>query len=62
MNTKNNRLKNKSFEPEADDLHKLKIKKKPLKAKDDSKVNVKSKRFWQERYEDEGEDLEKYIR
>lgn len=28
----------------------------------DSKVNVRSNKFWDELYDDEGEDIEKYIR
>lgn len=62
MNTKNNRLKSKTFEKETEEFQLVKHKKRPFKAKEDGKINLKSKRFWQERYEDEGEDLERFIR
>jgi hypothetical protein len=62
MNLKNNRMKTPSVQMEMDEFGKFKPKKKPLKLKEESKINLRSKKFWQERYEDEGEDLERFIR
>ncbi|MBK6364291.1 MAG: hypothetical protein IPN49_16085 [Saprospiraceae bacterium] len=62
MNVKNNKIKKPNSDAESEEFGKFKPKKKPVKLKDEGKVNVKSKKFWQERYDDEGEDLEKYIR
>jgi|APTNR8051073442_1049403.scaffolds.fasta_scaffold167760_1 hypothetical protein len=62
MNVKNNKSKNQVTPFEKEDFGKIKPKKKVAKLKDDGKVNLKSKKFWQERYEDEGEDLERFIR
>jgi hypothetical protein len=62
MNLKNNKTKKSVSDTESEEFGKFKPKKKPVKLKDDGKVNIKSKKFWQERYDDEGEDLEKYIR
>jgi hypothetical protein len=38
-----------------------KIKNKRKMSPSTQKVNVKSTKFWSERYDDEGDDLEKYI-
>jgi len=55
-----NKLKKSSPPKKAEDSDSFKLSKKVVK--DSPKVNVKSKKFWQERFEDEGEDLEKFIR
>ncbi|MFZ1749837.1 MAG: hypothetical protein WAU01_06580 [Saprospiraceae bacterium] len=58
---KNNKLKkeNKDFRQEEKELT-LKAKKKPEKL--DHKVNIKSNKFWKEVMDDEGDDIEKFIR
>jgi hypothetical protein len=43
-----------------DDTESLKAKKKALN--NESKINVKSKKFWEEIYDTEGEVIEKFIR
>ncbi|MBK9736800.1 MAG: hypothetical protein IPO92_18305 [Saprospiraceae bacterium] len=55
-NKQNKNIKN----PKPDDQETIKPKKKL--AINDSKVNIKSKKFWEELYDDEGEELEKYLR
>jgi hypothetical protein len=57
---KNNKQKTnvKSKAQEEFELNKPKKKMVP----NDSKVNVRSNKFWDELYDDEGEDIEKYIR
>lgn len=58
MKTNINKTKVKSrFEEEAE-----KIKPKKKMAAPDNKVNLKSKKFWNDVFDDEGEDIEKYIR
>ncbi len=56
---KNNKIKKPSSSG-YDDFEILKPKKKLQK--ETEKINLKSKKFWKERYEDEGEDLERFIR
>lgn len=62
MNLKNNKIKKVSSDLDSEEFGKFKPKKKLVKPKGDEKIDLKSKKFWQERYEDEGEDLEKFIR
>jgi hypothetical protein len=56
---KNNKTK-KPSSSSYDDFEMTKPKKKLQK--EPEKINLKSKKFWKERYEDEGEDLERFIR
>ncbi|MFZ1704152.1 MAG: hypothetical protein WAT79_07385 [Saprospiraceae bacterium] len=62
MNLKNNKPKGFSQDVEKEEFGKFKAKKKPAKLKEDSKIDLKSKKFWQERFDDEGEDLERFIK
>jgi hypothetical protein len=48
-----------SKDPLFNDTDKVKVKRKM--SPNTQKVNVKSTKFWSERYDDEGEELEKYI-
>lgn len=57
---KNNKQKKVFKAPHQDDSEVLKTKKKPLN--NESKINVKSKKFWEEIYDNEGDDIEKFIR
>ena len=62
MNLKYNKTKSQSKENEVEDFGKNKNKKKSLKPFTEPKLNLKSKKFWQERFDDEGDDLERFIR
>lgn len=62
MNLKYNKTKSQPQQNEVEDFGKNKVKKKSLKPLQDSKLNLKSKKFWQERFDDEGDDLERFIR
>lgn len=62
MNLKHNKTKSLSKTNEVEDFGKNKARKKTLRPVNDSKINLKSKKFWQERFDDEGDDLERFIR
>ncbi|MBK8626462.1 MAG: hypothetical protein IPN86_13120 [Saprospiraceae bacterium] len=57
---KNNKQKKVTKVAYQDDNETLKAKKKARN--DGSKINVKSKKFWEEIYDNEGEEIEKFIR
>jgi len=57
---KTNKPKKVVKNPFGSDAEVVKLKKKMIS--NEAKVDLKSKKFWKELYEDEGEDLEKYIR
>jgi len=56
---KNNKTK-KPSSSNYDEFEMIKPKKKLQK--ESEKINLKSKKIWKERYEDEGDDLERFIR
>jgi len=57
---KNNKSKKPSVKPKVDEFEAVKPKKKI--GKEDTKINVRSKKFWEKLYDDEGEELEKFIK
>lgn len=57
---KTNKQKKVVKNPFGQDVELIKQKKKLLA--NETKINLKSKKFWNKLYEDEGEELEKYIR
>lgn len=57
---KNNKPKKIFKEAYQEDSETLKAKKKALN--NGTKINIKSKKFWEEIYDNEGEDIEKFIR
>lgn len=57
---KNNKQKKVFKISHQEESEKLKAKKKAMNT--DSKVNVKSKKFWEEIYDNEGDEIEKFIR
>lgn len=57
---KNNKSKKATKGGNENEIENLKPKKKLTPS--ESKVNVKSKKFWEEIYDNEGDDIEKFIR
>ena len=57
---KNNKSKKATKGGNENEIEKLKPKKKLTPS--ECKVNVKSKKFWEEIYDNEGDDIEKFIR
>ncbi len=57
---KNNKQKKNTAKQYNDEAELLKPKKKILG--NDTKVNLKSKKFWEEIYDDEGDELERFLR
>jgi hypothetical protein len=57
---KNNNQKKNLKKPEFDDMDTIKVKKKINTGED--KVNLKSRKFWDEIYEDEDDNFEKLLR
>ncbi|MBK9149973.1 MAG: hypothetical protein IPM26_02900 [Saprospiraceae bacterium] len=57
---KNNKVKKTSGGSRSDEMEVIKPKKKGFK--EESKLNVRSHKFWEDVYDDEGEEIEKYLR
>jgi hypothetical protein len=57
---KNNKAKKTSPALKSEEMEVIKPKKKVIK--EEGKVNVRSLKFWEEIYEDEGDELERFLR